>query len=187
MEKQERFTYIVPVTKSPHQTGRIGPRRFQDWYRGAVKAREYLGKYHPARILVLSDVHVNGEKHEADLYHKALTDAGVEEHGIEVIKEEQETIGQIDRLYKIAEEENAKLVIISTFLHYLRVAWLVWRKRTYRSGLVEVTHRAAFGIPRPREVITDVILWFVFPVIDLLGGRLWFQRKVSGRRVSGAF
>lgn len=170
---------IVPITKSPHTKGRIGPRELQDWYRGLAKTVFLQRKFLESKILIISNVHIEGEEHEADIYNKALQDLGIKREDIIVIKDCYETIGQIDTLKKINREGSYKLVLVSTWLHFGRVWWLA-------RGM-HVTHFIAFGIPRPRESLTDIFLTFLFPIVDILGKREWFRQKVITRRKEGKF
>jgi len=48
-----------------------------------------------------------------------------------------------------------------------------------------VKHKVVFGIPRPFEIFYDITLAITFPIIDLLGKREWFLKKVTARRESG--
>ena len=171
--------FIVPITKSPHKRGRLGPVELQDWYQGVKKAVSLLKQIPDSKILIVSDVHIDGEEHEADIYVRALRGLGVGGEDMVVVKDCYETIGQVDMIKKIAKEQSYKLIFISTFLHFPRV-WLLARG-------MNVKHYLALGLPRPREAITDIILSFLFPIIDVLGGRVWFQKKVLHRRKEGVF
>lgn len=170
---------IVPITKSPHIKGRIGPVELQDWYQGINKAVLLFSRLPNSKILVISNVHISGEEHEADIYQRVLNEKSVEDKDLIIRKECFETIAQIDAIKKIAEEQNYKLVFVSTFLHFPRVWWLA-------RGM-NVAHYIAFGIPRPREALTDIVLTFLFPIIDIFGGRIWFQEKVIARRKEKVF
>ncbi len=167
---------ILPLTKSPHQTGRIGPREKQDWHRGLVKAKDLQEKT-GGKILVISNVHIAGERHEADLYDMALRELDVSDENIMIVRKAQETIEQIEIAQRISDDLEKDLIIISTFLHYLRVRWLCLGQK--------FDHCIAFGIPRPKEAVTDIILIFIFPFLDLVGLRNWFLEKITKRRVSG--
>jgi hypothetical protein len=171
--------YIIwPVAKNP-ATGRIGPKKFQDWYRGCVKAvkieKKLLANGDSVKIAVVSAVHIKDKPAEADFIFSALEELGAK--NIHIDLKSYETIGELEAVQEIAIKENAELIIISTFGHYLRVRWLA-RK-------ISAKHFVAFGIPRPKELITDIILTFLFPIIDLLGKRDWFRKKVESRRENG--
>jgi hypothetical protein len=168
---------VLPVTKGPHPTGRVGPVERQDWFRGLVKATRLLRTLSPSKILVLSDVHVANEEHEADIYLAALRRLGVDESRLMVVRDARETSGQVEAAKAIARREDMELVVVTTALHYLRVRWL------FRG--FEATHHVVFGIPRPREAVTDLVLTFLFPLLDLAGGRAKFVEKVTERRLGG--
>ncbi len=170
---------IVPVTKSPHKRGRIGPERLQDWYRGIVRAVSLQHKLKDSKILVLSDVCISGQEHEADIYERTLKKLGVRNDQMIVLHEGLETIKQIEYIRKMAEAGGYKVILVSTWLHGPRVAWLARGMHTRQY--------VAFGIPRPREALTDIALTFLFPIIDVFGGRKWFKEKVIGRRKEGKF
>lgn len=177
MQKSPRL--IVPLTKSPH-SGRIGKKEWQDWYRGLALAKKIL-RPGVDKILVVSDVKIKGEKHEADIYVSALQELNVDTADIVVIKSAQETIGQIDVAKEIGQKENLSLVFISTWTHYLRVRWITFFDK------IRAKHFTTFGIPRPREAFTDLISTFLFPLIDILGLRKKFKERVSLRRKQGRF
>ena len=140
--------FIIPVTKSPHKGGRVGSVYLQDWYQGVKKAVGLLKKIPNSKILIVSDVHIDGEEHEADIYVRALRGLGVRGEDMIVVKDCYETIGQIDIIKRMAKEHKARLIFVSTFMHYPRVRWLT-------TGM-KAKHYVAFGIPRPREAVTDV-------------------------------
>lgn len=172
-------TLILPLTKTPHERGRIGPRRWQDWYRAALLAAQLADRIKRSEVLILSNVRFNGERHEVEHYVEALREAGCPERQIRVVRSQYETVGQIKRAFFIAEEENAELIVISTFLHFPRVWWLCWGE--------DVKHRFAFGIPRPLEMATDIMMWFVFPLLGLIHLERWFVKKVIERRRRGLY
>lgn len=169
---------IWPVAKNPAM-GRIGPKEWQDWYRGCAKAvkleRKLSSLGHNVKIAVVSAVHIAG--HVAEVYYimSALNELGA--RNVHKRLSSYETIGEMESVRGIAQQENAKLIVISTFGHYLRVAWLIRN--------MNAEHYIAFGLPRWRELITDAILTFLFPIIDSAGQRKWFLNKVVRRRISG--
>lgn len=169
---------ILPLTKSSWRSGRIGPVEMQDWYIALKKAKELLVVCScNSKILVLSDFQAAGCEHEVDCSLWALHQLGVSDEDILVVREARETIEQLAIAQHIARERGAKLVIISTGLHYPRVRWL--------ARGVGGEHYFVVGIPRPRELLTDFVLMFLFPVLDCVGARDWFLSKVKKRRLSG--
>lgn len=177
-------TIVVPVIKSPHSMGRIGPETWQDWHRGIMKAISIAWTKHGQEVLVLSNARYSGQPHEADLYCHVLSKFGAAGINVRVIREGYETVEQIKRTFELAVAEKKELVFVSTFFHFPRVQWLIWRYKT-KVPAMRVRHCVAFGIPRPREILTDIILIFLFPLIDICGGRQWFVRTVNKRRVGG--
>ncbi|HUQ30352.1 MAG TPA: ElyC/SanA/YdcF family protein [Candidatus Paceibacterota bacterium] len=176
-----REKIILPLTKSAWPGGRVGSLYLQDWYQGLLKAvelvRESAG---PAFVLILSAVQTPPEPSEVDVYLTALNELGVDVNDFMVIREEVETIGQLEYANRLAQARGARLIVISTWTHYPRVRWLC-RGRQFE-------HHCVWGIPRPREAVTDIVLWLVFPILDSIpGGRDWFLRKVHVHRKSGKF
>ena len=157
--------------------GRIGPLQMQDWYRGLIKTARLLSRYTDAEVVIISAVQVASEDSEADAYLRVLQHLGVPSDRIRVIRKGYETIEQLTVARELMETERRELVIISTFLHYPRVRWIA-------RGL-RATHHAAFGLPRPTEAVTDILLAVLFPLIDLAGGRAWFMHMVQRRRMAG--
>lgn len=170
---------ILPITKSPHSKGRLGPIKWQDWYRGLIKTQKLASANPQAKILVLSAVHIEGEKTEALIYQLALEQMSFPAKQLIVIEKGYETIEQVEVAKQYANQNKAELLVISTFLHYPRVRWLF---RGYRAR-----HFIVFGLPRPREILTDIVLNLIFPIIDLIGLRQWFKNQVITRRKKGKF
>jgi hypothetical protein len=54
-------------------------------------------------------------------------------------------------------------------------------------GFKPKAHLWAFGIPRPRDVLTDAILTVASPFIDLLGLRETFLEWLRNSRAQGKF
>ncbi len=165
---------IVPIVKSPHMdSGRIGPKCKQDWYVGLEMAVKLHKDLRSSQIAVITDFTTNGI-HEADIYDQALLANGIEDHLI--YREGLETIGQIEAAKKIAEEGGQKLVLISTFLHRPRVEYYAGKG---------VLHRTAWGIPRPKEVIRDILMIPLAPIIRNFGLEERFMKRVTRRRTNG--
>lgn len=175
---------IVPLIKSPHSKGRIGPDKWQDWYRGIKKVVSIAKHKVVSDLLILSNAQYTNQLHEADLYIGVLAKLGATtDVNIRVIRECYETTEQVNRSFELAVGEKKELVFVSTFSHYPRVQWLIWR---YKNAVpVKVRHCIVFGVPRPREMITDIALAVLFPLIDIFGGRQWFLEAVNKRRIKG--
>jgi hypothetical protein len=169
---------LIPLTKWPKDKGRYGPLRFQDWYRGCAEAVRLAGP--GDTILVVSDLTIGGES-EARIYVSTLKALDTTKTiNIEVVPLGFETVGQLEVASDIAVERQKKLLVISTFLHAPRVWWLTRKEKN-------IEHRIVFGIPRPREAVTDLVLDILFPLIDSLGFRERFLKRVRERRQSGIF
>ncbi|RJQ34503.1 hypothetical protein C4568_02490 [Candidatus Parcubacteria bacterium] len=167
---------ICPVLKSPWPEGRIGPEKYQDFYRVAVQAIEWQKLFGKDADLLVVSTFRRGDFDEADYYAALLDRLGGER--IRVIREGVETVGQIGTALCTARLEQARLHLGSTVPHLPRVRWLT-RKN------VNVHHFAVAGIPRPAEFFTDIILAIAFPVLDALGRREWFLAKTTERRSVG--
>lgn len=171
---EEHFV-LLPLTKGPCAKGRIGPREWQDWYRGLVVTRKLLPRYPNSFVLILSNLQVEGERHEADIYCEAVMELGIT--NFVAIHETYETMSQLEYALEMAKEEGYTLVVISTWLHFPRVWWLCRNRH--------VRHHIAWGIPRPSLAVADIILTFAMPVLDLLRLREWFKKRLELRRTSG--
>lgn len=169
---------IMPLPKTAWKKGRIGPENLQDWFVAIKMAKDMLEIYKPSKVIVVSGLQVSGQNPEADNMVQALKELGVSNENIVIIKNGVETIGQINLARKYARSNGYKLVIISSWIHYPRVRWITKK-------MMGVKNLFAFGIPRPKEVLTDSILTFLFPIIDLLGLRKAFLDATTKRRLSG--
>ena len=174
----EKPKLIVPLTKSPH-SGRSESLNEQDWYKGLQKALEI---FEPGdKILIISDVQIAGEKHEADIYFDTLINLGADASNIETIRAGEETVGQIHVADREATQRDIKLVFIVTATHYSRVKWIVWFDN------IDAVVIKVGGLPRKSERLTDFILTFLFPIIDILSLRSTFLKKVIEKRSEGKF
>lgn len=171
---------IVPLTKNPNRVGRIGPEEKQDWFKGLVKAKNLFQKFPNSKIIIISNVFFLDGNNEADIYKNTLKRLGVKEEDIIVIRENFETLGQVETAKKITLEKKEELIVVSTWLHYLRVRYLFLKEK-------KVKHHVVFGIPRPREVFTDIVLTFLLPLIDLMGLRKSLKKRIEKRRRNGKF
>jgi hypothetical protein len=136
-----------------------------------------MAKQFPTALVhVISNVHVKGAPHEADLYHETLLALGVPREQIRVVREGLETIAQVEIAFREARKDGADVVFISSPLHFPRVNWLCDSR---------AMNCVAWGLPRFKEALTDPVLIFAFPIIDTFGGRGWFQRLTSKRRQNG--
>jgi len=170
---------IVPLTKSPHRKGRYGQRENQDWYRGIVLAKKILNNDpNSSKILVISNFFCCGES-EVENYMEVLVKIGVSEEKIEIIRDGYETVGQLEIAQRKAKEEHSELFVITSFLHSLRVRWIC------RHSDIKIKHIIVFGIPRPMDILSDVIILFLYPIIEICGLKKWFLDMLLRRRNDG--
>jgi hypothetical protein len=175
----DKITLIVPLVKSPRpRKGRIGPDDKQDWYACCELAARLSRSLPDSSIAVISSYQAHGEKPDAEVYEQTLVSLGVSCERLYLIQKGSETTGQIEQAEKLAKEKDAEILFVSTLLHSPRVWWLTRKKAVYR-------RIAPNGRPRPWEALTDIVLIFLFPVLDFIGMRQWFLDKTELRRASG--
>ena len=176
---QQPKVALLPLTKSPHERGRVGPRERQDWYVGLVEAARRAHDDPKAQILVISAFQAKDSRSEVDLYVEVLHELGISDEQIVVIPQAMETVEQLHIADAYAREHGMELVVISSKLHSPRV-----RKICKYDGIVATHYRTA-GIPRPWGAVTDIGLTVLFPALVRLGLRDWFARRLAKRRASG--
>jgi hypothetical protein len=172
-------TIIGILTKSPHPQGRVGPREKQDWYRQCVDVVELHRKIPESEIVVTSALHIKGARREEEYYTEAILSLG---DSVIALEKGVETIEQIRVFKEYISVHEAKLILSVTFTHFLRVVWLC-----FRAQLTVTKYKVSWGIPRPKEFVTDIILTFLYPILDILGKGTWFMEKVQARRKEGNF
>lgn len=170
---------IVPLTKCPHEQGRIGPREKQDWFQTVLLSKKLLAKYPEAKIAIISSFIPAGQKSEVSLYLEAIDEISISRESVRVIPEGYETIGQIEVLEKIQRKEHARIFLISTPFHFPRIWWLCKRMR------VKVRHHIAFGLPQIKGAIIDIALTAIYPILDLCGLKFRFKEGLVKRRKNG--
>jgi hypothetical protein len=179
--------YIVPLLKSPLALPgekwwqkRYGSKEKQDWYQILEKTAHVFRESDPemTMVLVVSENCFGGIA-ETETYVDNLIELGIPSRNIEIIRKGRETIGQMNAAVETCEAMVDTTVFVCSRLHWLRVHGLA-AEYSKNTEVVSVG-----GIPRPIEAVTDLLLAFVFPTIDLFGGRDWFIRKTTGRRAAG--
>lgn len=164
--------YVLPLMKSPNPEGRIGPERWQDWYRGCVRALT-LARQGTGRLLVVSAFMEPGFD-EAQYYKQTLHRLGGE---CLLVREGFDTIGQLAAARKqLGFGDN--LIVVCSLPHWPRVWWLSRKDAAIRRQIV-------LGIPRPKEFLSDIVANVVFPIIDMLGMREQWQTRTRARRMLG--
>jgi len=151
---------------------------YRGWYRECMKALELVDVLTDSKIIVASSVKI-GSKKEIDCYRFAFRRLGIENSSVEFFDYGFETISQLDFAFVMAQKRNEELIIISTLFHFPRAWWLS------RNCPVKIKHKIVFGITDIKEVLVDIALDFIFPIIDVLGCRKWFQNLTIERRQSG--
>ncbi len=165
--------YILPLLKSPNPAGRVGPRRWQDWYVSCYRAT-LLAQGSNTIVLVVSGF-IESHFDEAECYKKALEESGVA--NIVLIREGMETIGQLESALGRLNWDDS-LTVIASLPHWPRVWWL-----THHDARVQ--RQIVVGIPRPKELVTDLILAIAFPMIDSIGLRGWWLGRIESKRAKG--
>lgn len=179
------------LTKSPHDGGpwlsrRIGPLEWQDWWRSIGKmARIIRVKCIPDNdVLLIGAFQATDNAAEVDIYQEVFRHRlGRPVFLPRVFRRGLETTVQVDIAFGVALQEGKGIVFLATWLHYLRVLWIIRRHPDSRTVPWELY--GAFGIPRPKEAITDVFLTVGYPVLDLLGLKQWFVDLTDVRRAQG--
>ena len=172
-------TYLlVPLPKNPYS--RIGPLHWQDYYRQLQRTvaitRNLQKDGKRVFIAILSNFHPQGQLSEIEIYTKILAGLAPELE-VRSYQETNDTAGQVERSFELAEELNAHLIFISTWMHYPRVRYLAQRR--------SADHYGAFGIPQPAFAFIDPFCLFFQPIGDLLGVSNYFRNFVIHQREKG--
>lgn len=165
---------FVPLTKSPWSSGRVGKIEYQDWYRVLVRTKKLIDSNPESRVALISNVFGDRSVLEVDIYNKYLLNLGLSENNIVSYKECFETSEQIYKATDISRELGLDLVIISTLFHYPRVRWI--------GRNINADYIVCLGIPRPIEMVTDVLLTFAYPIVDMIGLKGIFVSIVKYKR-----
>jgi len=163
------------VVKVPGCRARIFPRKwekFQNWYVLCKKAARLANENNLSIFIPSGFAPLGEEETEAQVYIRTLKSLGVSREKIAVIGGVYETIGQVEVFLN-----EKKLTLIVDTLQYPRVRWMCRGKK--------FKYVIAWGLPNLQEVITDSILIFLFPVLDLLGLRNGFKDRLIKRRKTG--
>lgn len=178
-------TLCLPLSKSLWPDGRFGPWRLQDGYR-IVKEAVILANNRETdgTLLLTATEPKDSPKSELDYMLEVTASEDLRSGHLYVVSQCFDTPSQISYAIRLAKlSDYGKLLILCSPLHYLRVRWIVSRMPTDLD--LEITCNMVFGIPRPKEVITDLILIFIYPIIDTLGCDTWFRSYTEKRRSRG--
>lgn len=178
---------VVVVTKSPQEDGgRIGPMKWQDWYRQATEAALLAKEDKATLIVVVSALKIGDCPDECSLYERELLAHGAPPDQISLVRDAYETIGQLEVYKELLATiyKDASVIVLSTFLHAPRVEYL-WR----RLGLPSYeAHIRVWGVPRPSEACKDFVGTFLIR-IPWLWKRIEekVRRRTIERRQRGEF
>ena len=184
-------TVFMAMSKSAWPEGRTGDPKRQDWYlvvEEAVRLYKDFGGPWDILIGVTGFTNAGSSNPEILYYKKAFEDFGlVEGKNFFLIPDGIDTTTQLRAAYEFAALRNADLTIVSTLLHIDRVRWITWWDKINNLHHLKIVHFTPkeLGISRKEEVKNDIILKYLFPVIDILGMRQVFLKYVEKRRASG--
>lgn len=173
----KRPVLIFPVPKSPFPLkGRFGKKEWQDWYRVSLKAVNLKNQLGGA-VLLISNFSVLGCPSEQAFFSEEFKQLGLDEEHLEKHLVGLETIEELEHAVKLARERQVRLIVISTWLHHLRVRWICRGQG--------VQHEVVFGLPEIKAAVVDLILTAAYPLFELLGKKEWFISLAKGKRKKG--
>lgn len=180
--------YIVLLPKSPvPEKGRVGKQKQQDWFHGVSKALAIWRGNPGAKIIVPAGFQAADCESDAEVYKRMLWEAG-DDAIIGAMSSTTETVGQLTRTFYSINKIDAPhsvVWVVASILHMPRVWWICWRLLRRWRTKPTIHYVMVGGRPRPQEAITDIILTFAYPILDLLGMSGWFVKKLSQRRDDG--
>lgn len=169
-------TILFIPTQGPHLS-RAGPREQFDWRVQCRKAAEMQKATPGSLIFVPSAFQQTGSRAEIDFYGEQLRAEGVPEKALLLSKRGFDTVEQCELALALLNQEQARLIAISCHVQSRRVRSLL------KGHAVE--HVVVHGIPSRWLQFTNCVLGFGFPVLDWLGLREWWKRRVARRRLQG--
>lgn len=167
------------VVKSPWAAGRWGQRSGQDWYRQCVIATRWADPQKDVIAVYSANMLPGTSTPEVDLYQQAVKE--IDGRDVDVAARGTETVSHICALAEHAHELQTDLVLVTTWTHWLRVRYIA-----HRYG-IRARFLTAWGLPRPRELVTDAFLAILYPLICMLGRERAFLDGLEQRRQSGKF
>lgn len=169
-------TLIFLPTQGPHLP-RSGPADHFDW-REQCRVAARLQKNMPDAVVYVPSAFQQADSpSELDFYGAQLRADGVSADALLLDPHGLDTIEQCDLALALAAKQNARLIAVSCAVHERRVRHLLRGQ--------DVEHVIARGTPSRWLQFTHIVLGFVFPVIDALGLRDWWKRRVVRRRLAG--
>ncbi len=169
-------TILFLPTQGPHLP-RPGPSEQYDWLVQCRMAASLQRGLPGSVVYVPSAFHQAGSRSELDFYGEELRGEGVSEDALLLEPHGFETVEQCERALALARSKDARLLVITCYVHFPRVRYLL------RGHAVE--HCIAWGTPSAWLRFTHQVLGIGFRVIDALGLREPWKRLVGRRRLSG--
>lgn len=169
---------LVPVIKNPYF--RIGPEKWQDWYRQIRKtieiARKLKKRGDEVTVAIISNFQPKGRSSEIEIY-KGLFNKLAPELNISSYRETNCTAEQIELSFELKRKMGAEIIFISTWMHYPRVLYLAHGRAA--------SHYGVFGITQPAFTFIDPLSFLLEPLANMLGLANFFQKKIVRRREKG--
>jgi len=174
----------LPLSKSSWPEGRLGPEKYQDYFKIVKKSIDLLNQNKVNKILLLSDFKTKyANKSELENMIDICNTYNVNINKLQIEKYGYDTLSQIKFTLNLCDKEKHDLIIISSLTHYPRVKWISYRiNKKYK---INVEHRVVLGIPRLHDVLYDIPLMLIYPIIDLLGFSDEFSNLIKKRRYNG--
>jgi hypothetical protein len=139
MNHKNKKYLLIPIPKDPYS--RIGPKKWQDWYRQVKRtvkiARRLKYQGHEVTIAILSHFKEKGQPSEIEIYTRAFKQLAPELH-VCAYRQTYDTLGQVEKSFKLSAEMGANLVFISAWEQYPRVLYLARSRKAkhYANRLV---------------------------------------------------
>lgn len=171
--------YIINVLPKYPLPKRFCPPGWADWYLQCRKAvqiqRSLIARGHLCELLIVSDAKYEGWRAEPEIYKEVLQELGAEH--IRIDPDCFDTISQLKKAVVIAKNEHKHLIVLATWMHFLRAKWLL---RGAGAML-----RVSWGVPYWRYAVMDILLTFFVPFCDLTGLRPWYLAYAKKKRDAG--
>ncbi|MBC7981446.1 YdcF family protein [Candidatus Parcubacteria bacterium] len=176
--------YCLPLSKSSWLEGRVGPPKYQDCFRLVKNSIDLLNAGKVDTILLLSEFKSKqSTKSELEYIAGVCEKFNVDKDKLHIEEYGYDTLSQIKFTLDLCSKNKDDLLILSSATHYPRVRWIAYREN--KKLKVNVAHKIAWGIPRPRDAVFDIVLIFAYPVVDLLGYSERFTNHMKIRRDKG--
>jgi hypothetical protein len=167
---------IFLPTQGPHLP-RGGPAEQFDWRVQCRLAAERWRGNAECVVYVPSAFRESGSRAELEYYSGQLLAEGVPPEGMILDPRGLETVEQCELALALSEKERARLVAVTCRAQSRRVRYLL---RGH-----DVEHITAEGTANPWLRFTNILLGVAFPIVDRLGLRGWWKRRVGRRRILG--